>query len=175
MIMLQQFVSHTPIWVWALLVFLITRGIAAMKPGDITLGKLAIVPALFTAWGLWSINARYGASWDAWALWLVGIGAGAGVGWMLLRRSTLTANRATGMLWRSADYSLLPLLLVTFVFKYGFESALAMSPTLAADDGFRAAYLLLSGGFTGIFIGKYLRYLAAWRRAAVGGDVRAAG
>jgi hypothetical protein len=173
--MLQQFVSHTPIWVWVLLVFLITRGISAMKPGEVSLGRLAIVPALFTAWGLWSISARYGASWQAWALWLVGIAVGAGIGWMLLRRSTLTANRATGKLWRSADYSLLPLLLVTFAIKYGFESALAMSPTLAADDGFRAAYLLLSGGFTGIFIGKYCRYLSAWRRPTPGSDVQALG
>ncbi|WP_313341493.1 DUF6622 family protein [Stenotrophomonas sp.] len=173
--MLQLFVSHTPLWVWALLVFLITRGIAAMKPGEVSLGRLAVVPALFTAWGLWSISARYGASWQAWAIWLVGIGVGAGIGWMLLRHSTLTPNRATGRLWRGADYSLLPLLLVTFAVKYGFESALAMSPTLAGDIGFRAAYLLLSGGFTGTFIGKYLRYLAAWRRATPGNDLKVAG
>ena len=170
--MLKLFASHTPIWVWALLIFLITRGVAAMKPGEITLGRLAVVPALFTAWGLWSISGRYGTSLEAWALWLVGIGAGMGIGWMLLRRATLTANRATGKLWRSADYSLLPLMLVTFVVKYGFESALAMSPSLAGDVGFRAAYLLISGGFTGIFVGKYLRYLAAWRRATPGNDLQ---
>ncbi|MGH8086665.1 MAG: DUF6622 family protein, partial [Stenotrophomonas sp.] len=103
--MLQLFVSHTPLWVWALLAFLITRGVAAMKPGEVSLGRLAIVPALFTVWGLYSISARYGASWQAWATWLVGIAVGAGIGWMLLRRSTLTANRATGKLWRDADYS----------------------------------------------------------------------
>jgi hypothetical protein len=173
--MLQQFASHTPLWVWALLIFLITRGVAAMKPGEITLGRLAVVPALFTAWGLWSISARYGTSWQAWALWLAGIGAGTGIGWMMLRRAALTANRATGKLWRGADYSLLPLLLVTFVVKYGFESALSMSPTLAGDVGFRTAYLLLSGGFTGIFIGKYLRYVAAWRRAATDDDLQVTG
>jgi hypothetical protein len=173
--MLQQFASHTPLWVWALLVFLIMRGVAAMKPGEITLVRLAVVPALFTAWGLWSISARYGTSWQAWGLWLAGIGAGAGIGWMMLRRATLTTNRGTGKLLRSADYSLLPLLLVTFAVKYGFESALAMSPTLAGDVGFRAAYLLLSGGFTGIFIGKYLRYVAAWRQATPGNVVRVSG
>lgn len=94
--MLQQFASHTPLWVWALLIFLITRGIAAMKPGEITLVRLAVVPALFTAWGLCSISARYGTSWQAWGLWLAGIGAGAGIGWMMLRRATLTANRQPG-------------------------------------------------------------------------------
>lgn len=67
--MLQLLVSHTPIWVWVLLAFLVTRGINAMKPGETSLSKLAIVPALFTVWGVWSINARYPASWEASALW----------------------------------------------------------------------------------------------------------
>lgn len=166
MTLLQQFLSHTPLWVWALLIFLVTRGMAAMKPGETSLARLAIVPALFMAWGLWSITQRYGASWMAWVEWLVGIGAGMGLGWLMLRRATLVMNPTTGKLWRSADYSLLPLLLVTFAVKYGFESALAVSPALGANGAFSAAYLLLSGGFTGIFVGKYCRYLGASRRAA---------
>jgi len=163
---LQQLISNTPLWVWVLLVFLITRGIAAMKPAETSLTKLATVPALFTVWGLWSISHRFGSTWGAWGEWLVGIGVGMALGWLLLRRATLTLNAATGKLWRSADYSLLPLLLVTFAVKYGFEVALSVAPSLAADGGFRAAYLLLSGGFTGIFIGKYWRYLRASRVAS---------
>ena len=164
--MLQQLISNTPLWVWVPLVFLITRGIAAMKPAETSLTKLAIVPALFTVWGLWSISHRFGSTWGAWGEWLVGIGVGMALGWMLMRRATLTLNTATGKLWRSADYSLL-LLLVTFTVKYGFEVALSVAPALAADGSFRAAYLLLSGGFTGIFIGKYWRYLRASRVATV--------
>lgn len=166
MILLQQLITNTPVWVWVLLAFLITRGVAAMRPGETSLTKLAIVPAIFIAWGLWSISHRFGSSWEAWGMWLVGIAAGMGLGWMLLRRATLTVNASTGKLWRSADYSLLPLLLVTFAVKYGFECALSITPALSADVSFRAAYLLLSGAFTGIFIGKYCRYLVASRRAA---------
>ena len=161
--MLQLVVSHTPLWVWALLAFLVTRGIAALKPQETSLGKLAIVPVVFTAWGVWSITARYPGSWPAWGLWLVGIAVGAAVGWALSRRVQMRVEPATGKLWRGADYSLLPLLLATFVVKYGFEVAFAMSPPPVSDPGFRAAYLLLSGGFAGIFIGKYCRYLLASR------------
>lgn len=161
---LQLIVSHTPLWVWALLAFLVSRGVAAFRPQATSLGKLAVVPALFTAWGLWSITARYPGAWQAWALWLAGIAVGTGIGWVLLRRLHMHVEPATGTLWRGADYSLLPLLLVTFLVKYGFEVVFAMSPALAADTSFRAAYLLLSGGFTGIFIGKYCRYLVASRR-----------
>lgn len=169
MTLLQQLLLQTPIWVWVLLAFLISRGIAAMRPGRNSLRKLAIVPALFSVWGIWSISHRYGGSPLVWSEWLAGICAGAALGWLLLRRATLTVEASTGKLWRSADYSLLPLLLITFAIKYGFETALAVTPTLSANAGFSAAYLLLSGGFTGIFIGKYCRYLAAFRRATPSG------
>lgn len=65
--MLQHLASQTPIWVWLLLAFLITRGIAAMKPAETSLQKLAIVPALFAVWSAWSIIHRFGASLIAWS------------------------------------------------------------------------------------------------------------
>ena len=76
----------------------------------------------------------------------------------------------------SADkaLSLLPLLLITFLVKYGFEVAFAVSPPLIANAGASAAYLLLSGGFTGLFIGKYCRYLASLRLDAAAKGWKAA-
>jgi len=121
--MLQQLTSQTPIWVWLLLAFLVTRGIAAMKPGETSLQKLAIVPVLFAVWGAWSISHRFGASLNAWGEWLAGIGTGAALGWLLLGHVKLTLDGATGKLWRNADFSLLPLLLITFLVKYGFAVA----------------------------------------------------
>lgn len=44
-------VTHTPVWVWVLFVFLITRGIKARKPAIVTLEKLAIIPAIFSFLG----------------------------------------------------------------------------------------------------------------------------
>jgi hypothetical protein len=37
--MLQQLASQTPTWVWLLPAILVTRGIAAMKPGGSVTGK----------------------------------------------------------------------------------------------------------------------------------------
>lgn len=112
---------------------------------------------------------------SAWGEWLAGIGSGAALGWLLLGHVKLTFDRATGKLWRNADYSVLPLLLVTFLVKYGFEVAFAVSPALTTHAGASAAYLLLSGGFTGLFIGKYCRYLASLRLDAAGKGLGIAG
>jgi len=172
--MLQQLASQTPVWVWLLLAFLVTRGIAAMKPAETSLQKLAIVPALFAVWGAWSVSHRFGASLSAFGEWLAGIATGATLAWLLLNRLKLTLDRSTGKLWRSADFSLLPLLLVTFLVKYGFEVAFAVSPP-PPRAGFRAPSLLLPGGFTGIFVGKYGRYLASLRMDAAGKGLETAG
>lgn len=159
--MLVQLLAGTPLWVWALLAFLIFRGIKGLKPAQTTLGKLAIIPLVFTVWGLWGLYRHYQLSFEALGLWLAGIAAGTALGWLMLRRLAITVDPATGTLHRPADYSLLPLLLVTFAVKYGFEASLAVNPSLAQVHGFSVANLLLSGGFTGIFIGKFLRYARA--------------
>lgn len=162
---LQLIVTHTPVWVWAVLVFLIVRGVQAFRPAETTLRRLALVPLVFTAWGLWTLIGRYAVSLDASLLWLAGISAGAVIGWLLAARAGIHVDAASGRITRAADYSLLPLLVLTFLVKYAFEVALAMQPALAGDVVFRAASLMVSGGFTGIFIGKFLRYLRTYQHA----------
>lgn len=159
MLVFQQFATHTPLWVWAILAFLLSCGIAALWPSKTSLGKLAIVPGLFTLWGLWSVANRYGSSWDAWAVWLAGIAVGAVIGWRLVRRQSITLLPESGQLLRAADYSLLLVVLLTLIYRYPFEVGLAMYPAMTDDISFLIAYVGVYGGFTGILIGKFLHYL----------------
>lgn len=158
---LMQFLGHTPLWVWVLLVYLFWRGLKGLKPAETSLAKLAIIPVIFAVWGVYGIAVHYGVSVASLLPSLVGIAAGMAFGWWLLRHLRIRVDPATGRLQRPADRTLLPLLMVTFVVKYVFEAALAVNPAMAQVDGFRIAHLLLSGVFTGIFIGKFLRYARA--------------
>ena len=158
---LMQFLTHTPVWVWVLLVYLFWRGMKGLKPAETSLVKLAVIPVIFTVWGIYGIAVHYGVSVASLLPSLLGLAVGTAVGWWLLRHLRITVDPATGRLHRPADRTLLPLLMVTFVVKYGFEATLAVNPTMAQVDGFRIAHLLLSGVFTGIFIGKFLRYARA--------------
>ena len=158
---LVQFLTHTPWWVWVLLVYLLWRGMKGLKPAETSLAKLAVIPAVFAAWGIHGIAVHYGASVASLLPSLLGLAVGTAFGWWLLRHLRITVDQATGRLHRPADRTLLPLLMVTFVVKYGFEATLAVDPAVAQVDGFRITHLLLSGVFTGIFIGKFLRYARA--------------
>ncbi|VXB26648.1 hypothetical protein BURKHO8Y_110312 [Burkholderia sp. 8Y] len=69
---LQAILAGTPVWVWVLLAVLVSRGIKAMKGGTAPLSKLAVVPAIFAAWGLLHIVSGPSTGWQAAAMWLVG-------------------------------------------------------------------------------------------------------
>jgi hypothetical protein len=162
---LRQFLVQTPFWVWFILVWLVMRGVAARRPGETTLTKMAIIPLVFTAWGLYDLVTLYGATVDSAVLWLAGITIGSAIGWWIVGRFAITVDHTTAVFQRPADLSLLPLLLATFAVKYGFGVIAAISPQLIAETAFRVADLMLSGAFTGIFVGKFLHYIQIWRTA----------
>lgn len=166
---LSQFVTNTPVWAWVLLVYLVMKGWKARTPGDTTLGKMAIIPVVFTAWGLYDLVTLYGVTIETSLTWLAGIAIGASIGWSIASRFNLVADRSAGVIHRPADMTLLPLLLVTFAVKYGFGVIAAVAPHLLAETGFRIADLILSGLFTGIFVGKFIRYTWVWNHAAAPG------
>jgi hypothetical protein len=64
--------SGTPVWVWALLAFLVSRGMKALKGGTVPLSKLAIVPAVFAGWGILHLLREPGAHWHAGLGWIAG-------------------------------------------------------------------------------------------------------
>ena len=45
-------ITHTPIWAWILLAYLVWQGIKAMQPRTTTIWRALIVPAIFIVWGL---------------------------------------------------------------------------------------------------------------------------
>ncbi len=161
-----QFLQHTPWWVYVLFFYLLSRGLAARKPGEVSLGKLAIIPVLLTAWSLAELVRLYGLQPSAVAIWLAGLLVGIVFGWLLLRNMAITVDPATGVIHRPADFTLLPLILVTFAVKYAFGAIAATAPDLLQEPMFKLADLGLSGLFSGIFVGKFALYVSRYRAAS---------
>lgn len=140
-----QILVRTPWWVFALLAYLVSRGIRACRPADVTLYQLALVPALLTGWGLYDLARRYGA--DLWALapWVLALAVGIAFGAAILRGAPFSSDRACGIVHRPADFTVLPLILLAFGIKYTFAVAAAISPGLLLDADYRLADLATSG------------------------------
>lgn len=150
-----ELISHTPIWVYALFLFLVSRGIRALKPAEVALGKLAIVPGCLSLWSIHDIVQIYGISVGSVVPWIGAALVGALFGWMLIENYSITIDRARGMISRPADYSVLPLILSAFAFKYTFAIIGAVSPEVLLSTAVRLLDLTVSGLIAGIFVGKF--------------------
>jgi hypothetical protein len=51
-IIIYHVIEGTPVYVWILLAYLISRGLNAAKVKPLSLSKMLIMPAIFTIWGL---------------------------------------------------------------------------------------------------------------------------
>lgn len=83
-------VRHTPLWVFALLAFLIWLGAQALRPRAVPLWRLVLVPAAFIVWGVVSLLQRATAApllgvdgLVTAAIGVSGLSAGYVVGWLI--------------------------------------------------------------------------------------------
>jgi hypothetical protein len=161
-----EVLSHTPIWVWALLAFLISRGVVAMRPRVVSPARVLIVPVVFFIWGLTSLIGAGDAVALKLGLFVVGLLAGLAAGWALAAAMPAPRlARETGMLAMPGSPIPLTLIVVAFASKYVGAVALAIvaDPALRAEI---AALLAAVGGlFAGLFWGRTLGQFAAALRA----------
>jgi hypothetical protein len=132
------------------------------RAADVNPLKLALVPALFGIWGLHDLVRLDGVDPATIGLWLLALAAGATLGMWLLRHALVSVDRTLGIIHRPGDGTVLPLILLAFGIKYGLGVIGAMTPALLQNTGFWVLEVVASGGFTGIFLGKYVVYLRAY-------------
>ena len=161
--MLQQIVSHTPFYVWAILAFLVYRGILAARSRETAVRKLFIIPAVMLGLAMEDIGRKFGADLAVWAAWAAATGA------MMLAVCTLSRARvAAGTMpdhvRLAGSWTPLALMLALFCTKYAVSIALAIQPGLGRDTMFAVLASTLFGIANGYFLGRLARDVGAWRR-----------
>jgi len=78
--MLISIVTHTPLWVWAVLAVFIYRGFAARRDRELSSRTLIALPLILAAIAFQGAVARFGVSFETVGVWLVGLVAGACLG-----------------------------------------------------------------------------------------------
>jgi hypothetical protein len=162
---IYQVVSHTPLWVWILLAFLIWRGLNAMQPRQIAPSRALIIPVVFLVWGLSGLLGSHNVPLDL-GLFVVAAALGY-VGGGALARLTATPGLATdtGMLAMPGSAIPLAMIVIDFVLKYSGTVAVAMASDPATQSEAAAAVAVIGGLFAGLFWG---RTLGLFRRALRG-------
>jgi len=102
--MLQQIFSHTPLYVWAILGFLVYRGVLASRAREVTLRKLCIIPLVMLALSLSGVYGSFGLAGIAPFAWGAGALAGAALAWTLVDPGKITAIPERGSVQRPGSW-----------------------------------------------------------------------
>ncbi|NHZ91900.1 hypothetical protein F2P45_23260 [Massilia sp. CCM 8733] len=164
--MLIQILTHTPLYVWAILALLVYRGVVAMRDREMAIRKLFIIPAIMLALSLQDIAAKFGA-----ALLPLGAWAGAMVAVMLLVWKFSSAGASAGATPGSMRVhgSAVPLAMMMAIFftKYLTAVTLAVSPGASHNALLPALVCALFGVFNGYFLGRLAGQLMTWQSLRV--------
>jgi hypothetical protein len=159
--MIVEIIARTPWWVWLLFLFLLWIGVRALRPAVTPFWRLAILPAVFLAWGLQGLLTRYPIGAFSLGVWLAAVAIGIAFGLLLVARIQLRADRAHGLVWLPGGATTLVLILSVFAARYTFGVLQGMTPAIISDPRFLVADVGVAGLVSGIFLG---RLIGLWRK-----------
>jgi hypothetical protein len=153
-------IQGTPTWVWALLAFLVYRGVKALQTSTAPLSKLAIVPLIFAGLGIAHLVSDPLVGWITVLAWLIGASAGLAGGMLTAQRTRFIVDPVTRTVMLPG--SAVPLLLIAAIFIAKFWLGFEMATVI--DTASLAHYVLIdaviSGLVAGMFGGRFITY---WR------------
>ncbi|AKZ61911.1 hypothetical protein F506_03810 [Herbaspirillum hiltneri N3] len=164
--MLQQIIIHTPLWVWAMLAFLVYRGWLAAADRESPLFKVALIPLLLL---VLSLNGLYQqAHADARALAVAALAAlvSGVLSATAAGRSGITPYPDRGTVWLRGSWMPLLMMVSVFAVKYTVGVLQAMHSQYVQGVLFTLAVSLLYGLFMGIPVGRLLRIVHLYRQAS---------
>ena len=159
--MLVNIISHTPLYVWAILAFLISRGVAAMRERELPFKSLLIIPAVMLVLSLSDIANKFGLGALPLAAWLAGAAASGVLAWRG-SAARISMGSAPGLVRVRGSAWPLVLMLAIFVTKYATAVSLAIAPGVAGQALFIVGICLLFGAFNGFFLGRLARDAATF-------------
>jgi hypothetical protein len=151
-----QIIQHTPLWVAALLALLVLLGMQALRPRDVPIWRVVLVPAAFIVWGVLSLRAKAAAAPLLAIDWLVTAAIGAALAWWTTKLEGVRVDYAASRV--HVPGSIVPLVrnVSIFLVKYGLTAAMAVAPAL---QGMLSPWdIAVSGVSAGYFIGWLVRF-----------------
>ena len=151
---MSALLTHTPLWVWAILALLIQRGVASARPHSITLPRLLLLPLVFTVLGALGLPHNGALLPLALAAAAAGVLIGAAAGRALFAgQSGYAWDAQSGQLHCPGSWRMLACSLAAFVLKFGMGMAAGRQPELLAGTGGALLTGAVSGATGGLLWG----------------------
>lgn len=157
-----QIISHTPIWVWIILIILVKRGLALQIDSPVSLAKSFIMPAIFILWGLDTIVTKFHYPLYLLIAYLLCLGLGACASLYIYRNKRFYVQNT--VLMQSGSKIPLIIMISNFCIKYCLNVLLSTHPSLYNVFGFNLIYGIISGFTVGLFFGGIIKSFLAKSR-----------
>jgi hypothetical protein len=157
---------HTPIWVFALLFYLVWQGYQSLRTRTQPLWRMLIVPLVFFLMGLSRLVLARNNGWEPLLAWLVAAVLFASLA--LYRGARLLAvDREKGLVTRPGS----PIPLIRNIAVFLLQYAIAVAAALHLDGHIAAAVIgrAISGATAGYFAGRTVSLLRSYRNAKAAG------
>ena len=153
---MQDVITHTPLWVFAVFFSLLALGLTQRQPRVVKLRTIFILPLAMIIFSLMGVIAAFDIALMTIGLWIIGFFVTTAVGIKLAFPKSVVFSKQQETLTIPGSWVPLLLMMAIFFTKYlvGFASASA-SPML--DNTLNIAFIcMLYGIFSGIFLSRCL-------------------
>lgn len=156
---MMQIFTHTPIWVWALLAFLVQRGYVMSQDRQLSVRKACLLPVIMLAWSVYGVVQLGDISLVvAYSIVCVAI---AGLRLKLTGKFAQSYDATTQMLTVKGSWLPMLVILAIFLGKYVYNIALAMQPGLQQSTQFVWVCQLLFALASGYFLANLMQTITA--------------
>jgi len=152
--------SHTPLYVWAILAALVAAGALQFRTLRVTRTRLLAAPVALGAFALWGVSNAFGAHPTVIGAWLLGMALSLLVNRMLLRWPREVRMEGDAYVLAGSPWPLV-LMLGTFALRYAVAVTLVFHPDWRTDPAFAVEMALLYGAFSGLFTARAVRILTS--------------
>ncbi|MEG3129983.1 DUF6622 family protein [Pantoea cypripedii] len=163
--MVISVLEHTPVWVWVLFIYLLSRGVKALKTREVAVSRLLIIPVVFLLWGIYGVFQETHWTLAALSALVVGLLLGGVIGALLGRRNhPIAISSQPGMIIRPGSVLPLIFMVAAFIAKYVLTVAVIFQPLLIDSLNFNLLHGGISGLSAGVFWGNMLIAVIPWYR-----------
>ncbi|MEB0029580.1 hypothetical protein QN372_02360 [Undibacterium sp. RTI2.1] len=161
--MLSQIITHTPLWVWAILGFLIYRGVIASKDRVVSLKSICIIPIVMLGLSLQGMLSNFGIRPLALVSWGLSYILVTALTWKLSKSTTVSVMRAESKVHLTGSWVPLALMMAIFMIKYCVNVMLAIDTHWKTESLFVIICCVLFGILNGVFMGKMLAIVQRYK------------
>lgn len=151
-----QIISHTPIWVWPLLVYLVWGGWKSRKDYIVSWKSLLVMPVVMFIWSIYSTTAKHGNL--AIFVWGLSLFTGVVLGALTVRNLKLRFDKQQNLIEVAGNWTPMILSVTIFSLRYFIGAMYGLYPNLVGSHmmlAIQCVATIISGMFTGRLVGYY--------------------